>query len=91
MEATIVQSMRIIKTTATEWGVLAQVRELLCKAGAGSLPGQGPGKRDAGGYRQISSEPRTGCSAGVSRAGIDETPIRELDGILALETLTEAL
>lgn len=69
------QTMRIIQTTAQQWGVFAQMRGVLLKAGTEHQARQEAGGNHAGGNREISREPWPGAHLGVRKADPDETPL----------------
>lgn len=69
------QTMRIIQTTAQQWGVFVQMRGVLLQAGAEHQAEQTSSSRDAGGHREIPREPWPGAHLGVRAPGIDETPL----------------
>jgi hypothetical protein len=69
------QTMRIIETTATQWGVFVQMRGVLLQAGTEHQARQAPCCGDAGGNRPIPTEPWPGAHLGVRAPGIDETPL----------------
>lgn len=68
-------AMRIIETTAAQWGVFVQMRGVLYSAGTERQAEQGGSSRDAGGHRPIPTEPWPGAHLGVRAPGIDETPL----------------
>ena len=69
------QTMRIIETTAQQWGVFVQMRGLLLKAGTQHQAGQETSCIHAGGHRALSRQPWPGSHLGVRAPGIDETPL----------------
>ncbi len=69
------QTMRIIQTTAQQWGVFVQMRGVLLKAGAEHTTRQEAGGNHAGGHREIPREPWPGAHLGVRKADPDETPL----------------
>jgi hypothetical protein len=69
------QTMRIIETTAAQWGVFVQMRGVLLQAGHQHQARQTTGRGDAGGDRQVSREPWTGANLGIRQADPDETPL----------------
>jgi hypothetical protein len=68
-------AMRIIETTATQWGVFVQMRGVLLQAGIERPTRQAPGCIHAGGHRPLPREPWPGAHLGVRAPGIDETPL----------------
>jgi hypothetical protein len=68
-------AMRIIQTTAQQWGVFVQMRGVLLKAGTQHQTQKEAGGGNAGGNRAISGEPWPGAHLGVRAPGIDETPL----------------
>ena len=71
------QTMRIIETTAAQWGVFVQMRGVLLKAGAEHKAGQEASGGNAGGNRAISGKSWPGAHLGVRQADPDETPLSE--------------
>lgn len=69
------QAMRIIETTAAQWGVFVQMRGLLLQAGHQYQARQAPGCIHAGGHRAIPRQPWPGAHLGIRPPGIDETPL----------------
>ena len=69
------QTMRIIETTAAQWGVFVQMRRVLCAAGVVYATRQEVGQRDAGSHRALSGQPWPGAHLGIRAPGIDETPL----------------
>jgi hypothetical protein len=69
------QTMRIIETTAQQWGVFVQMRGVLLQAGTQHQARQETSCGNASGHRQISTEPWPGAHLGVRAPGIDETPL----------------
>lgn len=69
------QTMRIIQTTAAQWGVFVQMRGVLLKAGTERQARQASSCGHAGGHRAIPAEPWPGAHLGVRAPGIDETPL----------------
>ncbi len=67
--------MRIINTTAQQWGVFTQMRRVLCQAGAECQAQQAPGRENAG--RDCTPAGRTwpGRGTGVRGPEVDETPL----------------
>lgn len=69
------QTMRIIQTTAQQWGVFVQMRGVLLKAGTQHQARQATGCVHAGGHRAISGQPWPGAHLGVRAPDLDETPL----------------
>lgn len=69
------QTMRIIQTTAQQWGVFVQMRGVLLKAGTERQARQASSCGHAGGHRPIPTEPWPGAHLGIRAPGIDETPL----------------
>lgn len=69
------QTMRIIQTTAKQWGVFVHMRGVLLQAGDQHKARQEAGSGHAGGHRPISREPWPGAHLGVRKADPDETPL----------------
>ena len=69
------QTMRIIQTTAQQWGVFVQMRGVLLKAGTQHQARQETSCGNVGGHRAISGQPWPGAHLGVRAPGIDETPL----------------
>jgi hypothetical protein len=69
------QTMRIIETTAAQWGVFVQMRGVLLQAGHQHQARQAPGCIHAGGHRALSRQPWPGSHLGIRAPGIDETPL----------------
>jgi hypothetical protein len=69
------QTMRIIETTAAQWGVFVQMRGVLLQAGTQHQARQAPGCIHAGSHRAISWQPWPGSHLGIRAPGIDETPL----------------
>lgn len=68
-------AMRIIETTAAQWGVFVQMRGVLLQAGTERQTRQAPGCIHVGGHRALSRQPWPGAHLGVRAPGIDETPL----------------
>jgi len=68
-------AMRIIETTAAQWGVFVQMRGVLLTAGSEHKTRQEAGSGHAGGHRALSRQPWPGAHLGVRAPGIDETPL----------------
>ncbi len=68
-------AVRILETTAAQWGVFVQMRGLLLQAGAQCLPEQAARGRDARRDRALLGQSWPGQGAGVRGPGIDETPL----------------
>ena len=92
--------MRIIKTTAAQWGVQLPVREVLREAGNQHQAGQGEGGINAGVHSQIQgrTEARGNTSASLRWAGQglgvrgpmqDETPLSQSEAQVLLRHLCE--
>lgn len=79
------QAMRIIKTTASQWGVFVQMRGVLLKAGAERKAGQEKSSGDARRNSQISREPWPGAHLGIRRPDIDETPLSIDECLIAMK------
>jgi len=71
------QAMQIIRTTAQEWGVFVQMREVLCKVSAFSEAGQSSSCGNARGNSKISGESWAGQNLGVRQPDDDETPLSQ--------------
>jgi hypothetical protein len=69
------QTMRIIETTAAQWGVFVQMRGVLLQAGYQHQARQAPGCIHAGGHRALPRQPWPGAHLGIRPPGIDETPL----------------
>ena len=69
------QSLRIIKVTATQWGLPNAVPRLLCTACAERAPGQKTGQRYVGSDRALQAGPWPGADFGARPPEIDETPL----------------
>jgi hypothetical protein len=69
------QTMRIIQTTAQQWGVFVQMRGVLLKTGTQHKTRQETSSGNAGGHRAIPREPWPGAHLGVRKADPDETPL----------------
>lgn len=69
------QTMRIIETTAAQWGVFVQMRGVLLQAGTEHKTRQAESCCNAGGHRALSGQPWPGAHLGVRAPGIDETPL----------------
>lgn len=69
------QTMRIIETTAAQWGVFVQMRGVLLQAGYQHQARQTPGCIHAGGHRALPRQPWPGSHLGIRPPGIDETPL----------------
>ncbi len=68
-------AVRIIETTAAQWGVFVQMRRVLCAAGAVHTTRQEVSQRNAGSHRALSGESWPGCRIGVRPPSVDETPL----------------
>ena len=68
-------AMRIIETTAAQWGVFVQMRGVLCKIGIEYQTGQKQGFGDAGLNKPISRESWTGQNLGIRGPEIEETEL----------------
>lgn len=68
-------AMRIIETTAAQWGVFVQMRRVLLKAGSQHQARQATGCIHAGGHRALSRQPWPGSNLGVRAPDPDETPL----------------
>jgi hypothetical protein len=68
-------AVRIIETTAAQWGVFVQMRRVLCASGAVSTSRQEASGRDAGSDSQISRKSWPGRGVGVRGPIADETPL----------------
>lgn len=71
------QTMRIMETTAAQWGVFVQMRGVLLKASDKHQTGQTPCRGNAGIYRQVPGKSWTGANLGIRQADPDETPLSE--------------
>jgi hypothetical protein len=69
------QTMRIIETTAAQWGVFVQMRGVLLQAGSQHKARQAPGCIHAGGHRALPRQPWPGAHLGIRRPGLNETPL----------------
>jgi hypothetical protein len=69
------QTMRIIETTAAQWGVFVQMRGVLLQAGSQHQARQALGCIHAGGHRALPRQPWQGSHLGIRAPGIDETPL----------------
>ena len=78
------QTMRIIQTTAAQWGVFVQMRGVLLKAGIERQAEQGGSSRDAGGHRPIPTEPWPGAHLGIRAPDPDETPLSDSECWIAV-------
>lgn len=78
------QTMRIIQTTAAQWGVFVQMRGVLLKAGAKRPARQETSSGNAGGHRTISWKSWPGAHLGVRQADPDETPLSESECWIAV-------
>jgi len=68
-------AMRIIETTAAQWGVFVQMRGVLLQAGTERQARQAPGCIHAGGHRALPRQPWPGAHLGVRAPDLDETPL----------------
>ena len=68
-------AMRIIETTAAQWGVFVQMRGVLLQAGTQCQTRQAPGCVHAGGHRALPRQPWPVAHLGVRAPDIDETPL----------------
>lgn len=68
-------SVRIIETTAAQWGVPIPVPGVLHAACADHAPQQATGRSHAGRDRALSAKPWPGISAGVRAPEPWETPL----------------
>lgn len=75
------QGVRIIETTATQWGVPHAVLGVLHAPGAECTSGQTPGFGAYGCDRAISGKSWPGCRIGVRPPSIDETPLSDAEVI----------
>jgi len=69
------QTVRIMETTAAQWGVFVQMRGVLLKASDKHQTGQTACRGNARSYRQISGKSWTGANLGIRQAEPDETPL----------------
>jgi hypothetical protein len=69
------QTMRIIETTAVQWGVFVQMRGVLLQTGHQHQARQALGCIHAGGHRAFPRQPWPGSHLGIRAPGIDETPL----------------
>lgn len=69
------QTMRIIQTTAQQWGVFVQMRGVLLKAGTQHQARQETSCGNVGGHRALSRQPWPGAHLGVRAPDLDETPL----------------
>lgn len=69
------QTMRIIETTAAQWGVFVHMRGVLLQAGAEHQARQASSCGHAGGHREIPRKPWPGSHLGVRAPDLDETPL----------------
>lgn len=78
------QTMRIIETTAAQWGVFVQMRGVLLQAGTQHQTRQEAGSGNAGGHRAISREPWPGARLGVRAPSPDETALSPSECLIAV-------
>lgn len=67
--------VRIIETTAAQWGVPPGLPGVLRSPGAVHAPEQEAGGRDAGSDRSLSGRAWPGSDFGARRPGTGETPL----------------
>lgn len=72
-------SLRVIKTTASQWGIPLRVPAMLRPAGAVHSPEQASSGRNAGGDRKIPALTWPGRDLGIRAPGTDETPLSEAE------------
>ena len=78
------QTMRIIETTAAQWGVFVQMRGVLLQAGAERPARQAPGRIHAGGHRALPRQPWPGAHLGIRAPDLDETPLSDSECWIAV-------
>ena len=77
-------AMRIIETTAAQWGVFVQMRGVLLKAGTQHQARQETSCIHAGGHRALSRQPWPGAHLGVRAPDLDETPLSDSECWIAV-------
>jgi hypothetical protein len=78
------QTMRVIETTTSQWGVFVQMRGVLLKAGTQHQTRQAPCCIHAGGYRALPRQPWPGSHLGVRAPDLDETPLSDSECWIAV-------